>query len=386
MKKGFTKVAILAMVIVMMMSAFAACAPAAPKAEDPKPQESKAVESSAATETAAAPAEQTNKTIVYSNKSLSYYFFVVCQEGVKKSAEGLGYKFDAAIADFDSAKQTSQWMNYIAQKPSAIISDPIDSEGLIDAVNKAADAGIPVGIIDTPTSGGNVAVTVAFDNKIAGEMAAEEIVKRLKEKYGEEKGTVVNIYGAMSSWAWRLRKEGFEEVIKKYPKIQYLDVPGEGDMTKTHDALINTIAKYPEIDAVHCPSDTPSRGMMEALKQKNMWFKVGEKNHVIFVTIDGEPVANEQLAAGYYDATIAQDAVSYGEIAVELLNKYTFNGEKVPLGKYTNDKYFWKECEIIDSPSGPYVAIPPYVIDNNNATDPKHWGNVATQVWGLKYE
>ena len=388
--KRFTKVVALIVVMGFLMSMAAGCASQqpAPKAEAAKTtdDQSKAAkpEEKAATDSAKPAAGE--KKIVYANKSLSYYFFLVCQEAVKRTAEANGFTFDAAVAEFDSAKQTSQFMNFIAQKPAAIITDPIDSEGLIDAINKADAAGIPVGVIDTPTSGGKVAVTVAFDNKIAGQMAAQEIVKRLKIKNGEEKGIVVNIYGAMSSWAWRLRKEGFEEEIKKYPKITYLDVPGEGDMTKTHDALVNTLAKYPNIDAVHCPSDTPARGMAEALKQKNKWFKVGEKDHVIFVTIDGEPVANQMIAEGYYDASIAQDAVSYGKIAVELMNKYTLKGEKVPFGKYSNDAYYWKECEIKDSPSGPYVAVPPYVIDSSSANDPKHWGNMAAKEWGLIYK
>lgn len=337
-----------------------------------------------ASTTAAATTAAAKKTIAFSNKSLSYYFFVVCQESVKRMTEQLGYKFDAAVAEFDSAKQTSQFMNFVAQKPAAIVTDPIDSEGLIDAINKSVAAGIPVAVIDTPTSGGKVAVTVAFDNKIAGQLAASEIVKRLKAKYGEEKGTVVNVYGAMSSWAWRLRKEGFEEEIKKYPKINYISTPGEGDMTKTQNALTNILATQ-TVDAVHCPSDAPARGMAEALKLAKKWFKVGEAGHVIFVTIDGEPVANTQIAAGYYDASIGQDAVAYGKIAVEMLDKYTFKGQVVPFGKYANDAYYWKECSIIDSPSGPYVAIPPYVIDNTNATDAKHWGNIAVNQWGIAY-
>ena len=389
MRKGITKVAFLVLAIAMIVSGFVACAPAANNAPSSSaPAESSAVASSSApaesSAASSAPAEKGK--IVYANKSLAYYFFVVCQEGVKHAAESLGYSFDASVAEFDSAKQTSQFTNFIAQKPAAIISDPIDSEGLIDVVNKSVAAGVPVGIIDTPTSGGKVAVTVAFDNKIAGQMAAEEIVKALKAKYGEEKGIVVNVYGAMSSWAWRLRKEGFDEVMAKYPKIQYLPIPGEGDMTKTHDAIINTLAKYPNIDAVHCPSDTPARGMMEALKQEKKWFKVGEKGHVIFVTIDGEPIANQMLTEGYYDGTIVQDAVSYSAICVELLDKYTLKGQDVPLGDYTNDKYFWKTCKIVDSPSGPYVAVPPYVMTPENAADPKHWGNVAVNEWGIKYE
>lgn len=324
--------------------------------------------------------------VVFAQKSLGYYFFVAEQESLKRAVEAKGWRFESAVADFDSAKQTNQFINFIAKKPIAILSDPIDSEGLITAVDKAAkENNIPVGIVDTPTTGGKVAITVAFDNKLAGEMAAKEIVKRLEQKYGEPKGIVLNAYGAMSSWAWRLRKEGFDEVMKQYPNIKYLAMPGEGDMTKTHDALVNALAQYPNLDAVHAPSDTPALGLFEALKQKNKLFKVGEKGHVIFVTIDSEPVAHQKIKEGWYDASINQDAVSYGQIAIELMEKHTLKGQDIPLGKYTNDKYYWKEAEIKSSPSGPYLIIPPFVVDKSNVDDPRMWGNITFNEWGLKY-
>jgi ABC-type sugar transport system substrate-binding protein len=323
--------------------------------------------------------------IAYANKSQTYYFFVICQEGVKKAAEARGYSFEASNADSDSAKQTNQFQNFISKNPKAIISDPIDSEGLIDSIDKAVANGIPVAIVDTPTTGGDVAVTVAFDNYLAGEMAAEIIVEKLVEKYGEPKGKVFNAYGAMSSWAWRLRREGFEDVMAKYPNIEYLAVPGEGDLVKTSNALSNTLAKHPDIDAVHAPSDNPAMGLAEVLKQKDMYKKVGEEGHVIFVTIDGEPIAVEEIKRGYYDACVVQDAVSYGGIAVELLDEYTFQGKDVPLGTYENDDYYWGEAEIVDSPSGPYVVVPPYRMDSSNVEDPRHWGTIAQEEWGFKY-
>ena len=331
-------------------------------------------------------ASSSDDLIVYANKSQAYYFFVICQEGAKRATEKLGYKFEASVADFDSARQTNQFQNFISKKPKAILSDPIDSEGLIDSVNKAVSKGIPVSIVDTPTTGGDVAVTVAFDNHLAGVMAAEIIVEKLTEKYGEPKGKVFNAYGAMSSWAWRLRREGFEEVMAKYPNIEYLAVPGEGDLLKTNNALTNTLAKHPDIDAVHCPSDNPGMGMAEALKQKGMYKKVGEKGHIIFVTIDGEPIAVKEIKNNYYDACVVQDAISYGGIAVELLNKYTFEGKDVPLGNYSNDDYYWKEAVIRDSPSGPYVVVPPYRMDETNVDDPRHWGTISETEWGFEYK
>jgi simple sugar transport system substrate-binding protein len=330
--------------------------------------------------------EEKKGFIALSHKSLNYYAFVAMQEAAKKKAEEYGWGFESAIADFDSAKQTNQIMNFISKKPLAIITDPNDSEGIVTAINKAVKEGIPVGVFDTPTTGGDVAFTVAFDNYKAGQMAAEEIVKKLEKKNGEAKGIVLNAYGAMSSSAWRARKEGFDDIMKKYPKVNYLAMPAEGDMRKTQDVALNAIAKYGKIDAVHAPSDNPAMGLYEALKQTNNLKKVGEEGHVIFVTIDAEPIALQRIKEGWYDATINQDCVAYGELIVQMLHDYTLkDGSKVPLMTFKSDKYYWKEAPIIKGESGPRMIINPYTIDSGNVDDPKHWGNIAWNKYGIKY-
>lgn len=122
-------------------------------------------------------------------------------------------------------------------------------------------------MVDNPASTAVVDGSVKFDNYECGRMAAERIVEALTEKNGSPKGRLVNIYGAMSSECWRLRKDGFESVITQYPDIEYIEVPGEGERAKSQEALTNVIAKYNgEIDAVHCPSDDPGLGCAEAMQ------------------------------------------------------------------------------------------------------------------------
>ncbi len=328
-----------------------------------------------------------DKTLVaFSNKGLDYYFWTVCQKSAEQACKDRGWDFEASDAKLDSAKQFDQFVNFINKKPAAIIADANDSEGLIAAADQAVAAGIPVGIVDTPLTGGDIAVTVAFDNYDAGTLAAESIIKALEDKYGEAKGTVVNCYGAMSSEAWRLRKEGMDAVFAKYPDVNYVAVPAEGEIATTQDAVLNQYASGLEIDALHTPSDNPGQGLVAALKMQNKWVKRDDKDHVIVVTIDGEPIANKFIEEGYYDYCIAQDGYSYGQIAVEMLEKYSMKGEDVPLGPYENKDYYWEKCEIIDSDAGPYVKVPAYEINPDNCTDPRHWGIVAEKELGIEYD
>lgn len=323
--------------------------------------------------------------IPYSNKSLSYYFFVIQEEAVKRAVLANDGKFQATNADFDNSRQLEQWQSLLLSQPSALVSDPIDSQAIVSAIRRYNQRKVPVAIIDTPADGGDVAITVSFDNHLGGAMAAKEIVTRLTHKYGKPRGIVLNCYGALASVAWRQRKEGMDEVFAKYPDIKYLARPTEGLLDKMLAVTLSTLSEFPDLDAVHSPSDSPSRGIVTALQQKDRWKKVGEKGHVIFVNIDGEPVALKWIQDGFMDACISQDPIAYGEIAVEMLVKHSLNGKAVPIGIYENKKYFWEKGNIEKGKTGPTLIIPPFVINSENAGDPRHWGTIAVKDWGIPY-
>ena len=332
-----------------------------------------------------APAFAADKFVPYANKSLDFYFFVAQEEAVKRAVEAKGWRFQAVNSSFDNTTQLQQWDTLLLNGPSAIISDPIDSQAIISVIKKYNAKKIPVGIIDTPATGGDVAITVDFDNYQGGVMAANAIIDRLKKKYNAPKGIVLNCYGALQSVAWRLRKEGMDATFKQYSDIKYLARPTEGQLKNMLSVTTDTLAEFPNLDAVHAPSDTPSRGIVTALQQKGKWKKIGEDGHVIFVNIDGEPIALQWIKEGYMDAVVSQDPVAYAQITVEMLDKYAMQGKPVPLGPYENSSYFWEKGEIKNSDSGPSLVIPPFEISVATADDKRMWGNIAYNDWGLKY-
>lgn len=321
----------------------------------------------------------------FSNKSLDYYFFVIEEEAVKRSVESRKWSFQATNANFDNTKQLEQWQSLMLSKPAGLVADPIDSQAIVSAIRRYNQQKIPVAIIDTPADGGDVAITVSFDNYLGGVMAAREIIDRLTKKYGSPRGKVLNCFGALASVAWRQRKEGMDAEFAKHPNITYIARPTEGLLDRMLSVTLATLSEHPDLDAVHAPSDSPARGIATALQQKGRWKKVGEEGHVIFVTIDGEPVAVKGLQDGFMDACISQDPIAYGEIAVEMLEKHAMKGSSVPLGIYENKKYFWEKGEIVKGKTGPTLIIPPFIINGENASDKRHWGYVAEKVWGIPY-
>jgi len=323
----------------------------------------------------------------FSNKSLDFYFFRILQEAAKRAAAAQGWGFQAVNANFNNTTQIQQWDSLLLTRPIAMLGDTVDSQAMVSAVRKANSAKIPVGMVDSLATGGNVVISVAFDNYQGGVMAATTVIDLLKKKYnGQAKGIVLNCYGALASDAWRARKLGWDATFKNYPDINMLDRPTEGLLKNMLSVTVDTLSEFPTLDAIHAPSDTPSRGAVTALRQRKKWNKVGDPNHVIFVTIDGEPIGLQWIKEGYMDADISQDPIAYSEIAVEMLAKYSIKGQPVPLGKYTNKKYFWESGDIVQGDTGPRLIIPPFVMNAANASDPRMWGNVASNTWGIPYQ
>ncbi len=331
------------------------------------------------------PPEQPTTMIAFANKSINSYFYIIVNAALEMEAKNRGWDYELVVSDYDHVKQNNQLINLIASKPSAIITNPINSDTLSYGIEKANEQGIPVCVVDTPAIGGKVMLTVTFDNMLAGKMAAEEVVKRLKEKYGKPTGVVYNAYNDLSSHAWNLRKQGFESVLSQYAEITYIAEPGQGNPDIIYRNLNNTLSTT-KIDAVHCSSDHQSRGLVQALKDNDLWKPVGDENHIIFVTIDGDPGSIEGLKEKYYDATIVQDAISYGKITIEMLDKYVFQGLNIPTGEQKNENSYWETYTIITNAQGYQAVIPPYVMDSNNYSDPKHWGNIASKDWGFKHK
>lgn len=323
-------------------------------------------------------------TIAFNNKSLSFEFFVALQEIGRVYCEERGWTYRTTNANFDSTLQFDQLANLAQEGVDYIITATVDSEGLIGAVEKANKLGIPVAAVDSLVMGGDVKVSVAYDNYMGGYMAAEKIVELLTKKYGKPKGKVLNCYGAMESMAWRLRKKAMDACFAEYPDIQYFPRPTEGLVNQTYNVARDFLSEHPDVDAMHHPSETPGQGMLVALADKGKLHPVGHPDHVIIVTIDGEPRALDWIREGYLDASISQDPLSYTEIALEMFEKYISKGKAVPLGTYENPDYYWGKAQIVKGVTGPEIVEPPYYITKDNVDDPRHWGNRAVKLGILK--
>ena len=97
---------------------------------------------------AACPALAAEPTIALVQINQQALFFTHMNEGAEKTAKEPGAKLVIFNANNDPAAQNSAIETYIAEKVDGLIVVAIDVNGIMPAVQAAADAGIPVVAID----------------------------------------------------------------------------------------------------------------------------------------------------------------------------------------------------------------------------------------------
>ena len=187
-KKVLASVLATAMVATLLVGcgAKAEAPAAAPAATEEKAEEAPApAAEEAPAEEAAAPAGDLTFEIIVKSYQSSYWQAAV--KGVDQKAAELGVKANCTgpNAESDIADQVNMLNTAINNAPNGIGLAACDQSSVLDSLQQAKDAGIPVvcfdsGVPDAPE--GSVVSTVATNNYAAGATAAENLYAALKDK------------------------------------------------------------------------------------------------------------------------------------------------------------------------------------------------------------
>jgi ABC-type sugar transport system substrate-binding protein len=188
----------------------------------------------------------------------------------------------------------------------AIIINPVDSDAAAPAVKAADRSKIPVIAADRGVNKATVAQTVASDNVAGGKLGAQELGKLLNGK-----GKVVVLQGTSGTSAARDREQGFGEGIKAFPGIQVVaQQPADFDRTKGLDVMSNLLQSHADVTGVFAANDEMALGAIKALGTK-------AGGQVKVVGFDGTPDGLKAIQAGTLGASVAQQPVELGRLAVQ---------------------------------------------------------------------
>jgi len=259
-------------------------------------------------------------------KSKTALFWKSVHTGAKLGGVGLGVNvvwMPPAIDD-DIEKQIQLIDQCVKEGYSGIAIAPIDKDSLVEPIRRAMANKIPVLIFDSGIKGipGKDYISfVGIDNKAAGNLAGEEMVKLLNGK-----GKVIVLRYGLSSPNISLREEGFIETIKKHKSIELMekDFFITGSVEKIADDCIKISEKLKKANGVFCSYEQSTLGLLKALR------KLGIAGKVKLIGFDTPVEAIDALKKGEIDLLMVQDPSQIGYQCVKTLTDY-INGKQVLL-------------------------------------------------------
>lgn len=249
-------------------------------------------------------------------------FLTIVRGGMAKEAENQKVKIQFEDANNDVGRQVSQVENFIAQRVSAIVVNPVDTAATKRISAAARKAGIPLVYVNRKPDEkmGNGTVFVGSDSLVAGRLQMEELARRLNGK-----GNVAIMVGALSSDAAIDRTKGVKEVAKKFPGIKIVEEQvADFDRKKGIDLMAKWLSAGVKIDAIAANNDEMALGALIAMKQA----KVSPKT-VLVAGVDATPDALSSMKSNELALTVFQDAKGQGTGAVQAAMKMV-KKEKLP--------------------------------------------------------
>ena len=239
---------------------------------------------------ALSPALAAEKTFALVQINQQALFFNQMNEGAQKAADAAGAKLVIFNANNDPAAQNSAIETYIQQKVDGIAVVAIDVNGIMPAVNQAAEAGIPVVAIDAI----------------------------LPE--GPQKAQI-GVVGALNSFIQNVRQEGFEKTIKDVDGITSAGVvDGQNVQDNALAAAENLITGNPDLTAIYATGEPALMGAIAAVESQSKQDSV----KVFGWDLTAQAIAG--IDAGYVAAVIQQDPSAMGAAAVDALKKVADGG------------------------------------------------------------
>ena len=250
-----------------------------------------------------------------------------CAQG-KQAAEAWGKLMNVEVTWFDgqldAVKQRAAIDNMASQKWDFVAIQAFGIGTLTDPVNKMIDAGIPVIDLDTliaPLDTINVHTLLAPDNIFMGASVSQQIADAM----GGE-GQIIMTQGALGHTGAQGRAKGFEQIMKKYPKIEVVNKdPADWDVTKVARIWDTMLTKYPDVKAAFFHNDDMALAAQNVMKSRG-------KTGIIVGGVDAMPPALEAVMDGRMLATVRNPSCRIHGWAVAAGVAAVVSGEKTGTG------------------------------------------------------
>ncbi|MFC3210286.1 sugar ABC transporter substrate-binding protein [Planomicrobium okeanokoites] len=261
--------------------------------------------------------------IVVISQELDTPFWKLVDEGASKQAE----KEEISLELWGSySKNQEDFLKQVEialhSKVDGIIVQGLDTEEFQQLTRiKAASYGIPIITVanDVPVEKSLRKTYVGSDHQNAGKLLMEQLVSDMGEQ-----GEVVLLGGTDLEYSQRLRLQGMEDSLKKYPEITSFYVDSGSTVEEAAAATRQALNEHPNVDAFIALNVRQAGTVMQEISSRT------ELEPYYIYSFDDGSDASQLLAEGKLDGIVEQSPEQMGEMSVALMMQWLRN-EVVPL-------------------------------------------------------
>lgn len=248
-------------------------------------------------------------TIGVSYQNFSNEFLIKMQDAIRTKSKQYNIHLIELDAQGRSEQQIAHVENFIARNVDVIILNPVDVHGSAPAVDIAVRDHKPIVVVNTIVSNlDKVNAYVGSPDVEAGRIEASEIMRLLNGR-----GNIAVMRGIYGHSAEVQRTNGIREVIASFPEAKIVaEQTGNWDRAQALSVMENWLSAGNKIDAVIAENDEMAMGALEAI------YSAGKQKEILVIGIDGIRDALKAVAEDKLTATVFQDPIAQGTLAVEL--------------------------------------------------------------------
>ena len=222
---------------------------------------------------------------------------------LEEQFKAAGYDVELKYSDNETDRQVNDIQNLISDGVNLLVIAAIDGEALNTVMDEAADAGIPVIIVDRMVDVSDDSLYTAWvgsNFKLEGQKAMAWLDAYLEAKgRGDEEINLVDIQGTIGASAQIGRTEGFDEAVEAHDNWTTLaQQSGEFTQAKGQEVMESILKQSgDDIDVVYCENDNEAFGAIDAIKAAG--YEVGgEEGQILVMSFDTTNAGLTQTLSG----------------------------------------------------------------------------------------
>lgn len=280
-------------------------------------------------------------TIGMSIPQLANPYFVSVMNGVQAACDEYGYELTVVDAQYDTAKQVSDFENFRSMDVDCVIACPIDSNALVAPTDALKEDGAVVISFAQIIENANAILTL--DEYTYGVAIGTNAATWINEKLGGEAEVIIisqdNVEAVVA------RGNGIQDTIEELcPNAKIVARQAGDNPTKGMEITENVMQQYPDVRVITGNNDSGPLGAYEVIMSMNLPEEEMEKFYIGGGDATPEALAKMQDEGSVYRATVDIGPYQTGLDAVNTLKDFLENGipEEAPVS-YFKLEPVWQE-------------------------------------------